>query len=295
MNVMKRARLVAPLSLVLATLALAGCEDKPSANLAPTASALAPAKPAAVGAQAFAIDKGTSKVDFMMEAPQEKIRGRVTGGTEGSINVDPTDLTKTNGAIVVDLTGLEVFQTVVKDDKPAEETKNDAQNKHARTWLEISDDAPEADRKKNARVEFSILKIEKASANDVTKLTGADRKVTLTAQGEFLLHGHKAPKTVELEATFHFDGDKPTSVAIKTTKPFGVDLAEHDVKPREAFGKLAAKTLDLLAPKVAKEAQVSVDLTAKAGGALAPPPAKAGDADKPADKPAEKPADKPAE
>jgi hypothetical protein len=291
MDFAKRARLAAP--LLLAALALAGCEDKGSApTLAPSATALAPAKPAAAGAQAFSIDKASSKVEFMMEAPQEKIRGRVTGGGEGTINVDPSDLMKTTGVIAVDLTGLEVFQTVMKDDKPAEETKNELQNKHARTWLEISDDAPEADRKKNARVEFSILKIEKASATDVTKMTGADRKVTLTAQGDFLLHGHKAPKTVELEATFHFEGDKPASVAFKTTKPFGVDLAEHDVKPREAFGKLAAKTLEILAPKVAKEALVSVDFTAKAGGAA---PSKAGEGEKPADKPAEKPADKPAE
>jgi hypothetical protein len=292
MNFTKRARLAAPLPLILCALALAGCEDKPSATLAPSATALAPAKPAAAGAQALAVDKATSKVEFMMDAPQEKIRGRVAGGTEGTINVDPTDLMKTTGVITSDLTGLELFQTVMKDDKPAEETKNELQNKHARTWLEISDDAPEADRKKNARVEFSILKIEKDSANDVTKMTGADRKVTLTAQGEFLLHGHKAPKTVELEATFHYDGDKLASVAVKTAKPFGVDLAEHDVKPREAFGKLAAKTLDILSPKVAKEALVSVDFTAKAGGAA---PAKGGEADKPADKPAEKPADKPAE
>jgi hypothetical protein len=292
MNFMKRAGFAAPLSLVFAALALVGCDDKPAATLAPTATALAPAQPAAATAQAFAIDKGSSKVEFMMDAPQEKIRGRVAGGTEGTLNVDPSDLMKTTGVIAADLTGLEIFQTVMKDDKPAEETKNDLQNKHARTWLEIGDDAPEADRKKNARVEFSILKIDKASATDVTKMTGADRKVTLTAEGEFLLHGHKAPKTVELEATFHYDGDKLASVAVKSTKPFGVNLGEHDVKPREAFGKLAAKTLDLLAPKVAKEALVSVDFTANAGGAA---PAKAGDADKPAEKPAEKPADKPAE
>jgi hypothetical protein len=36
------------------------------------------------------------------------------------------------------------------------------------------------------------------------------------------------------------------------------------VKPRDAFGRFAAKTLDVLSPKVNKEALVSVEFTAKA-------------------------------
>ncbi len=81
--------------------------------------------------------------------------------------------------------------------------------------------------------------------------------------GDFLLHGHKAQKVTELTATFQLEGDKPVSVAIKSVKPFAVSLAEHDVKPRDAFGKLALKTLETLSPKVAKEAMVSLDVTAK--------------------------------
>ncbi|HVY48388.1 MAG TPA: YceI family protein [Minicystis sp.] len=266
-----RSRSTVVLALALAPLALAGCSEKSSAPLAPTASALATAKPASKAAEPFTVDKATSKVEFMMEAPKEKIRGRVTGGTEGTLEIDPTDVTKTTGLITVDLGGLEVFQTTMGDDgKPGEETKNELQNKHARTWLEISDDAPEAQRKANSRVEFSIQKIDQASEKDVSKMTGADRKVTLKASGEFLLHGRKSQKTAELEATFHYEGGRPVSVTVKTTKPFAVGLAEHEVQPREAFGKLAAKTLDVLAPKVAKEALVSVDFTAKGG------PAKAG-------------------
>src|SRR5262249_35591599 len=117
-----------------------------------------------------------------------------------------------------------------------------------------------------------------------TKMPGADRKVTLKATGDFLLHGHKTQKTAELEATFHYDGDKLASVAVKTSKPFAVGLAEHEVQPREAFGKLAAKTLDVLAPKVA---QVSVESSARAGGG--------GEAAKPAEGAAKPAADKPAE
>jgi len=84
-------------ALALAAGPLAGCESTPSAPLAPSASALAPTKPAASAAKKFAVDKATSKVEFMMEAPQEKIRGRVPTALEGELQVDLADLTKTTG------------------------------------------------------------------------------------------------------------------------------------------------------------------------------------------------------
>lgn len=257
--------------LSLACAGLYGCESQPSAPLAPSASALAPTKPAATTAESkkLAIDKATSKVEFMMDAPQEKIRGRVNGALEGEIQADPRDITRTTGLLTVDISGIELYQTVADDTgKFGEEKKSDTQNQHARTWLEISDDAPEDIRKKNSRVEFAIRAIEEASQKDVTAMTGPTRKVNVKAKGDFLLHGRKTEKTADLEVTFTYDGDKIASVAIKTTKPLTVDLAEHDVRPRDKFGSLAQKTLEVLAPKVAKEALVSLDFTARpAGGA----------------------------
>src|SRR5262249_53728440 len=116
----------------------------------------------------------------------------------------------------------------------------------------------------------SLTSIENPSAQNVEKMTGAERKVTFTAKGEFLLHGHKTDKVADMEATFHYEGDKAVSVVIKTVKPFGIGLAEHGIEPRETFSKLAAKTLDVLAPKVAKEALVSIELTAIMPGGSAP-------------------------
>jgi hypothetical protein len=257
------ALLVLPLLALVSTFAL-GCESEPSAPLAPTASALAPAKPAAQSAKKLVVDKAGSKVELMMDAPQEKIRGKLPGSAEGELHVDASDLSKTTGLIRLDLSGLELVQDVADDTgKFTGEKKSDLQNQHARAWLEIGPDAPEADRKKNAQVEFSITKVD-APVKDVTKLTGAERKATFTASGELLLHGRKAPKTVEMEGTFFFEGDKLTKVSVKTAKPFVVGLAEHDVKPREGFGKLAQKTLEILAPKVAKDALVTVELSASA-------------------------------
>ncbi len=262
-------RIFALAAVGAALVGASGCDDKPAGPavvIAPTATALAPVKPAAMGAVKLAIQKAPSKTDFMMEAPKEHIHGKVADSTTGELNVDPNDLTKSTGLITIDISGLEILQAVAAgaDGKFPEETKSEQQNKHARTWLEISDDAPADKRAENAKVQFSIKSIEVAGEKSLAKMTGAERKVMLTAKGDFLLHGHKTEKTAQLEATFKVDGEKIVSVAVKSVKPIAVDLAEFDVKPRDAFGRFAAKGLDVLAPKVNKEAMVSVEFTAKA-------------------------------
>lgn len=262
-------RIWLPLALALA---LAGCDEggsgaasaKPAVTIAPTATALSATKPATMSAQKLTVDKASSKVGFLMEAPQEKIHGIVDGTMTGELSIDVTDVSKSTGLVSVDIGELVLKQAKVDDKgKIGEESKVDKQNEHARTWLEISPDAPEDVRKKNGVVQFSIKSIEVAGEKDVSKMTGAERKVAFKATGDFLLHGHKTEKVVELEATFEFEGDKAVSVHVKTAKPFAVGLAEHDVKPRDAFGKFALKTLDALSPKVAKDAMVTLEYTAK--------------------------------
>jgi hypothetical protein len=252
-------------------LAVAGCgetkTDKPATAAATVqATPPPPPKPASPGAVKLVIDAPSSKVDFLMEAPQEKIAGHVRGSSSGTLQVDPMDLTRSTGVLAVDIGGMEIFQTKAdKDGKfGGEEKKVDAQNQHARTWLEISSDVPDAQREQNGRLSFIIKSVEVAGEKDLMKLPGAERMANLKVTGDFALHGKTVSKVLEIAATFKMEGDKIASVALKTTKPFAVGLAEHDVRPRDAFGKLAAKTLDILSPKVNKEALVSIDVTAKA-------------------------------
>jgi hypothetical protein len=250
---------------LLAT-ALAGCEEKPSTPLAPPASALAPAKPAAPGAHGFAVAQGSTKVDFTMDAELEKIFGRAPGGLEGELYVDLKDVTKSTGLVKVDLDKLSIFQKTRKqaDQEFGEETRNEKQNQDMRTWFEIQPDAPADIREKNRWVEFKIEKVTDASASDVTALSGAERKVTLTVSGDFRLHQRVSKRSAKLQAVFKFDGDKPRSVHITTVEPFAVGLQEHDVRPRKAFDTLADKTLDALGAKVAKIAMVSLEFDAGA-------------------------------
>lgn len=265
--------LALPFSIALS---LAACDDQPTPNVAPSATTLTDTKPKAAGAMDFAIDTAGSSVTFMMEAPKEKIRGKVENATRGEVQIDLGDVTKTTGHLYVDLKSLELYQQVAAEDGSFKaEEKHAVQNEHARTWLEIGpcDDADDAAacedaKKKNENVEFVITKVE-TDKKDVMSLSGDTRTIKATVTGDFLLHQHKTQKTAEVEITFQMKGDKPESVTIKTVKPFAIGLAEHDVRPRTAFGKIAAKTLDVLIneeKKVAKEAEVGLDLKAKFSG-----------------------------
>ena len=256
---MRIALLTLPLLLVVA------CGGEP-VKLAEQAEKLTIEAPKSKGAQRYVVDQTSGKLGFDMEAPVEKIRGRVPpAALSGELFIDAGDITKATGLIHVDLRELELFQRqATAEGQPfGDESKNETQNQHARAWLEISPDTPADQLAKNALIEFSLREIKDVSATNLDKLTGQARKVTFTATGEFLLHQRKASKSVKLEATFAFTGDRPTAVTVKSLEPLRIGLDEYDVRPREGFSKLAAKTLQALAPKVAQAAEVNLEFTAK--------------------------------
>ena len=249
---MKRSSLV----WSLCVLGALGCGDEPSKNAAPTATALESAKPASAEALAFVVDSKASKAAWTMEAPIEKIFGELPAGLSGQLFIDPKDLTKTTGLLEGDLSTLDLFQQKRKDEKDeksefGERVRSDKQNEHARAWLQLEKD------KAFAKSQFAIKKLSTDTA-DLTKLSGAERKVTGSLTGELLVHGRKAERTVKFEATFTFAGDKISKVTAKTLEPLDVNLEEFDVRPHDPGGK----TLQALAPKVAKSAPVMIDLVA---------------------------------
>jgi hypothetical protein len=222
--------------------------------------------PAAPTTVHLAVDATSGQLGFDMEAPVEKIRGKVPPGAfGGEVWIDPSDLTKSRGLVRVDLRELDLFQRTVPEGGKefGEEIKDETQNLHARQWLEISPDTPPEELAKNATVEFALTRLSDLSATDLSRMTGPERKVTFTASGDFLLHQRKAEKSVKLEATFHYDGDVLREVRVKSVEPLSIGLDEYDVRPRSGFSKLAAKTLEQLAPKVAKFAEVHLDFTAR--------------------------------
>lgn len=195
--------------------------------------------------------------------------------------MDLTNLANTRGEVKLDMSTLKTH-TFDSDGQ------NAAQTEHAHTWLEVgeppqkSDAAPSGDMATPAQWEanrwalFAIQSIDGLSAPDVTKVAatastppGADdvREVSLTAHGDFLLHQHKVSKDATLVVKFHYPHgaagtSKPTSIDIATKAPLHVVLAQHEVKPRDAAGRLKQESLSLLGSKVAETADVSLDLHA---------------------------------
>ena len=92
----------------------------------------------------------------------------------------------------------------------------------------------------------------------------------MTTKGELLVHGRKVEnREADVEVAFHYDSgaapDKPKGMTVKSKKPLRVTLGEHDVKPRDGFGKIAKTSFWLLGTKVADYADISLDLRAKPG------------------------------
>lgn len=259
-------------AVLCATFALAGCKEKPAPTLAPTASALQ-AAPVAVGAVPFVVDSASSKVTFLMDSPLEKIDGDASGGLSGELSVDLADLSKSTGLVKVDLQKLVLYQQKRGDEKGAysERVKSDLQNEHARNWLQITphegDTTPEQ-AESNRWVEFKIDKLEGATLTNLVIASGAERKLSATAVGEFRLHGRKQPKSAKLEITVDYQGDHAVALHVKTAEPLAIGLEEFEVQPRDNAGKFVKSLTDALSSnlkgKVASAAPISLEFTAKA-------------------------------
>jgi hypothetical protein len=242
-------------------------KDDPSPLPAP-ATKLAESKAAPeVQATRYAIENaGRTSID--MPAPKEHIKARTTAAA-GWIDVDLTSFANTRGEVRVDLTTLTTFTFGDAD-------KDSAQTEHARTWLEAVVEGKTNEQHRWAV--YAIRSVDGLSAADASKIAptqegGEDiRVLTLTAHGELLLHGRTSAKNVKLQAKLHYPSgaapmSPPTRIDIRSVEPMSIVLAEHDVKPRDTFGKIAQRSFYLLGTKVADTAAVSIELSAAKGGA----------------------------
>lgn len=242
---------------------LAGCgEDKPappsSAASALTAAAAAESKTLA----RLTIDQSGSAT-FDMKAPLENIKGTVKG-FGGELEVELADLTKSRGKITIDITTLET-RTFGEDEKDAKQTE------HALTWLEVGAKTAADKVQKFKQAEFAIREIVSPSSTNVMTMSGDSRAVTLTAKGDFLLHGRSVTLALELSCAFQFEGSTLKSVAIKSAKPALVNLKAHEVEARNDAGEaVIAKTLELFGKKVADDANVTFEVTARPKGSKDP-------------------------
>lgn len=256
-------RWIVPLSTT--TLLLVACKDEPPPALAPLAQPVVAPAPPAPTATKLSIVTSSSAVTWTMDAPLEKIYGEVPGGVSGELYFDATDIRKTRGVVRVSLATLALYQQKRDDAAQAYGPKEKVakQNEHARAWLEISPDTPAELRAAHEVATLSITAVTASGATDLTQLGGPRRVVMAEVRGTFVLHGRQVDKSVPVEVTADYAGERLVSLAVRSLAPLVVGLEEHDVRPREAFGKLAAKTLTALGNKVATAAPVDVVLVAR--------------------------------
>lgn len=253
-------RMPKPLAaLVLSLALLAGCGDDKSVAPAPSASALAPSTAQESKTLAKMTIDPSGSATFDMKAPLENIKGTVRG-FGGDLDVELSDLTKSRGKITIDVTTIEMHTF-------GEDAKDQTQGEHAKTWLEVGPKAAEDKKQKLKNAEFAIREIVNPSATNVMKMSGDSRSVTLTAKGDFLLHGRSVALSLDLACAFQFEGDKLKSINIKSAKPAQVNLKAHDIQARDDAGEVAiAKTLELFGKKVADDAAVTFEVTARPKG-----------------------------
>jgi hypothetical protein len=243
---------------------MVGCDKKDDSSAAPAASSVAPSvvSPAAMVVR-YTIDAG-GKTTIDMPAPKEHIKADTTASA-GNLQIDLMNLANSRGEVKAD---LETLKTHTFGD-----SKDDKQTEHALTWLEVGAQTPANVRDANRWATFAIRSIDGLSATELSKVApeksgdGDVRTVTLTAHGDFLLHGHKAAKDAALEVTFHYasgapSDSKPTGIDVHSKVPLHIVLADHEVKPRDNLGALAQNALGLLGTKVAETADVTLDVHA---------------------------------
>jgi hypothetical protein len=250
---------------IVTTVTLSACKtSEQKKELAPEASRLMPVKETAA-TERFDVDSQTN-VSFEMDAELEHISGRAPNSASGDLHLSLTNVTKSTGIVKIDLLELSIFQKK-RDSSDAdfgEEKRNDSQNDHMRTWLQISEDGAASERERNRYLEFQIKEVKTTTSADLSKLEGPERKLDLEITGDVRLHGRVTSHTFPAQAVFSYNGEKAISVKVESKKPLYINLEKHDVRPRSAFNSLADKTLAALGSKVSKIAKVSFVLLAKA-------------------------------
>ena len=215
-----------PITILVAAVVLLACDsEQAKTTAAPLASALATSKSDSEKAEPWTV-ASESKADFVMPGKLETIKGTVERA-EGKLEIDLSDLTQTRGEIRMDMTALKTHTFGDKD-------KDGTQTEHARTWLEVSENVEDAAvRAKHQWAVFAIRSVVSADPSNLATQTGAERSSKIEAKGELLVHGHKSEHTIQLTATFNFDGARATKLALATDQPLLLDLEAHEIRPRD--------------------------------------------------------------
>jgi polyisoprenoid-binding protein YceI len=186
--------------------------------------------PALAAPRSFAVEQdmhSTNEVSFTSKAAIVKFVGR-TGKLEGEARLDPADISKASGKVIVDLASLD--------------TGIGLRNDHMRGALEVE---------KYPKAVFSFNAI-KVPGNKLV----ADKPVKGTATGEMTIHGKARTITVPVELTLlpQQDPNYRAGDWVHVASSFKLKVTDYGVQlPKGVFGL-----------KVAEEMEIAIDGMAKA-------------------------------
>lgn len=250
---MKLARVLPSLGLLLALVACRKQEDEPHRTepwLAhPSASAVTEA--AAPLTLRFTPE---SRVRFKLVGKKAQVSGSAPV-SEGTLLLDPVDLTRSRASLLVDLNALSVEEGEAPDGAPARET--------ALSWLELGPDVAADKRAQFRFARFELTAIEGWSGRPLS-VYGHKKSATerVTAVGTLLLHGFRAPVRTDVVLSLSGSG-QVQQVSIHSGSVLVLPLAPHDIGARGPNGVLdavlSARARDALGSAVRLEA----DLTAR--------------------------------
>jgi hypothetical protein len=208
-----------------------------------------------------------SRIRFTVPGKKAKLSGSVTVA-QGSLRVDPHDLTTTSAHIDVDLTTLSIDADSVPENAPLASGSPTAL---ALQWLELGAEVASERRRELALARFELTSLESSSAPGIDLSSPkAKSHVRATVVGTLLIHGFRAPVRcdVALEALAAAPG-APPRFSIRSQGALVVPLAPHDISARGPSGIADALSMARSAEWVGKNARVELDLVAEADPSLA--------------------------
>lgn len=256
-----------------------GCKSEPEAP-APTEP-----WPARDAAQEPAADAA----DFRAEARYELATGSIVRvqlpakeakpqGTfrsvRGLLTLDLLDLARSKGTLEVDLGSVLMEAGSAQLEQEYTST--------ALRWMHLGAERPLAELERIRFARFVVGSIENpssAAAHLGRRLPGSSRgstdifdeafeerrRVTATVLGELEVNGIRIQRKVPVRVDLHYPapatvGLEPTRITIDSVRPLRVPLAEHEIQPRDAKGRLSSAELELLGQSVGKNAELSFQL-----------------------------------
>lgn len=205
-----------------------------------------------------------SRVRFSLLGKKGKLSG--SAPAQGSLQLDPRDLTHTTATLTVDLAALEVDDANLPEGMALGMSPSSV----AQQWLELGAEVP-AERREQFRVaRFELSSVEGWSGAPLDFAGRRRVTVRVTAVGTLLLHGFRAPVRAELaltpQAADPGAGGHPGKLSIRSASALVVPLAPHDISARSPSGVVDTAATARAADFLGKNARIELELLAEPDG-----------------------------